>query len=105
MIDLWNWLCVEYWRGKNARCNRGNERPSVNLKKMYYTGFVPINIGPCKQYKHLVFGSITVSAETGNNCVCVGDDIVLVSNIIYWNDEVHFVIRDFMMLVTSMIIH
>jgi hypothetical protein len=62
---------------------------------MYYTGFVPTNIGPCKQYKHLVFGSITVSVETGNNCVCFGDDIVLDSNIIYWNDEVHFVYQRF----------
>jgi hypothetical protein len=76
-------------------CNSGSEKPSVKLEKTYYTGYVPINIGPCKQYKHLVFGSFTITVETGNNCVCLGDDIVLVSNIIYWNDEVHFVYRRF----------
>jgi hypothetical protein len=82
-------------RKKNTRCNSSSDRPSVNLERMHYTGFVPVNIGSCKQYKHLVFGSVVISLETGNNCVCLGDDIVLVSNIIYWNDEVHFVYQRF----------
>lgn len=45
-------------------------------------GFVPPTFGLCKQYKKISINGIRVSISTGNNCIVLENEIVLVRNII-----------------------
>lgn len=48
----------------------------------YCGGFVPHGFGLCKQYKKVNISGFTLSTDSGNNCIDLSGDIVLVRNIL-----------------------
>ena len=61
---------------------------SVMLEKLYHSGIVPANCVPCNQYKQVRIQGLLIKLESGNNCIGLGEDVVIVSNIISVVDDV-----------------
>lgn len=78
-----------------ASCVVDASTPSVKLERLYHTGVVPTNCAPCNQYKQVFIQGAMINLESGNNCIVIGEDVVLVCNIISMAEEVLFVCQKF----------
>jgi hypothetical protein len=65
----------------------------MKLVKLYHSGIVPANCAPCNQYKQVHGQGLLIKLDSGNNCVGLGEDVVIVSNILSVVDDVLLVCK------------
>jgi hypothetical protein len=78
------------------KCKVVNTSALKELKRRYYSGFVPHNFGPCEQFRELTINGVTINLMQNNNCVCIDDNIGLVQNIISRGQESFLLYQKFL---------
>ena len=74
-------------RRLSERCNTTNSVSVDILQKEHFAGPVPSHFCFCKQYKEYEKPGYKITIFDNNNCVMIGNDVVLVRNFIDVNSD------------------
>jgi hypothetical protein len=67
----------------------------TGLSEEHHSKNVPSSLGLCRQFKQVTVNGISISVKPGNNCIAMGNDIVVVRNIVVKNEEIFLIHQKF----------
>jgi hypothetical protein len=63
----------------------------TGLSEEHHSKHVPSSLGLCRQFKQVAGNGISISVKPGNNCIAMGNDIVVVHSIAVKNEEIFLI--------------
>ena len=60
---------------------------SANPIEEHHSNCIPSSFGICRQYRRISINGVLISVQTGNNCITIDNDVVIVRNIVVRNGK------------------